>query len=121
MNADTRGFHRPGYSFKSSWETRIYEYDSKRPDGSALYPHLILLGVQSCNGVPGTISHGELTLIVTAMRCRAYQLAEFDPEAVMVGDVEQSEYGNPEPAREDELEFKNEKRFPVGYIFNLHS
>jgi hypothetical protein len=47
------------------------------------------------------------------MRCRAHQPAVFDEDAVLVGDVTQSEEGNPEPDREDKLAFKGEKRFPV--------
>lgn len=51
------------------------------------------------------------------MRCRAYQPAIFDENAILVGDVEQSVDGNPMPDDERELVFKNEKRFPVCYIF----
>lgn len=117
---ETRGFERLGGSLKILWETRIYGYNKKRPDGSTLYPHLILLGVQSCNGHANSISLGELTTIVTAMRCRAHQPATFDEDAILVGDVEQSTNGEPEPASEDQLAFKDEKRFPVCYnlLFN---
>ncbi|KAL4782565.1 hypothetical protein BJX76DRAFT_369111 [Aspergillus varians] len=89
------------------------ETRGKRSNGSPLYPHLILLGVQSCNGNANTISLGEFTSIVTAMRCRAYQPASFNEEAILVGDAKQSANGNPAPDREDRLAFKDEKRFPV--------
>ncbi|KAL2824359.1 hypothetical protein BDW59DRAFT_180241 [Aspergillus cavernicola] len=113
LNVETRGFQRSGRSLNIQWETRIYEYNKKRPNGSTLYPHLILLGVQSCNGNANTISLGELTSIVTAMRCRAYQSATFNEQAILVGDAKQSANGDPAPDREDRLAFKDEKRFPV--------
>lgn len=120
LNAETRGFLRAGPPTGIQWETYIYEYSESKPDGSTVNPHLILLSAQSCIGVDNTISLGELTTIVTAMRCRAYQPAVFDEDAVLVGDVEQSEDGNPKPDDERKLAFKDEKRFPVCYlsIFN---
>lgn len=114
----TRGWLKPGRWTDIQWENYIYEYSETRPDGSTLHPHLILLGVQSCNGVDNTISLGELTSIVTAMRCRAYQPAVFDEDAILIGDEQQSVNGNPSPSSEDELAFKGEKRFPVCYPFS---
>ncbi|OJI98032.1 hypothetical protein ASPVEDRAFT_147312 [Aspergillus versicolor CBS 583.65] len=113
LNTETRGWLKPGRWTDIQWENYIYEYTETRPDGSILHPHLILLGVQSCNGIDNTISLGELTTIVTAMRCRAYQPAVFNEDAILVGDEQQSVNGNPSPGSEDELAFKGEKRFPV--------
>ncbi|KAL3485150.1 hypothetical protein BJX62DRAFT_243203 [Aspergillus germanicus] len=112
LNVETRGFWRYQGPLNTRWETRIYEYSDQRPDGRPLLPHLILLGVQSCNGIANTISLGELTTIVTAMRCRAHQPAAFDEDAISVGDATQSEDGDPEPDCDDDLVFKDEKRFP---------
>lgn len=117
LNTETCGLQRSGPSIDIQWETYIYEYGAQTPIGTTRYPHLILLGAQSCNGKDNSICLGELTTIVTAMRCRAYQPAIFDENAILVGDVEQSVDGNPMPDDERELVFKNEKRFPVCYIF----
>jgi hypothetical protein len=53
------------------------------------------------------------------MRSRAYQPAEFDEDAILVGDAEQSEDGNYLPGHEDKLAFPHEKRFPVCYLLSL--
>lgn len=53
------------------------------------------------------------------MRCRAFQPAVFDEDAVCVRDVEQSADGNGLPRSEDELAFKEEKRFPVCYLIPI--
>ena len=119
LNAETRGFLRGGRCTDIQWENYIYEYSKSGPDGRILNLHLILLSVQCCNATDGTISLGELTTIVTAMRCRAFQPAVFDEDAVCVGDVEQSADGNGEPRSEDELAFKEEKRFPVCYLIPI--
>ncbi|KAL2862228.1 uncharacterized protein BJX67DRAFT_366843 [Aspergillus lucknowensis] len=112
LNVETPGLNN--YSFVGpKWQTYLYESNQYQPDGSSIHPHLILLGVQSTNAHSGTISLGELTTIVTAMRCRAYQPAVFDVDAVLAGEVEQPEDGNPAPSNEDDLAFKDEKRFPV--------
>ncbi|KAL3481969.1 hypothetical protein BJX99DRAFT_217896 [Aspergillus californicus] len=113
FNMETRGFTRSSHRVNIQWQTRVYEYINTRPNGSTFYPHIILLGVQSCNGGAESISLGELTSIVTAMRCRAHQPAAFDEGPILAGDAEQSEDGDPEPAREDKLAFRNERRFPV--------
>ncbi|PKY04385.1 hypothetical protein P168DRAFT_327343 [Aspergillus campestris IBT 28561] len=91
LNAETRGFQRYRGFFNIRWETRIYEYGKKNPNGVWVSLHSI----------------------VTAMRCRAYQPATFDEDAILVGDAEQSQNGEPEPDCEDKLAFKDEKRFPV--------
>ncbi|KAJ0417199.1 hypothetical protein BJY00DRAFT_325778 [Aspergillus carlsbadensis] len=113
FNMETRGFTRSNYQANIRWHTRVYEYTNTRPNGSPIYPHLILLGVQSCSGCANSISLGELTSIVTAMRSRAHQPATFDEGPILAGEAEQSENGDPEPDREDKLAFKGEKRFPV--------
>lgn len=115
LNLETRGFRRSGRLNDIRWKTRIYEYN-QTSNGRPAYPHLILLGVQSCDGYTNTISLGELTLIVTAMRSRAYQPAEFDEDAILVGDAEQSEDGNYLPGHEDKLAFPHQRRFPVRYL-----
>lgn len=117
LNTETRGWLKPGRCTDIQWENYIYEYSETRPNGSTLHPHLIILGVQSCNGIDNTICLGELNTIVTAMRCRAFQSAFFNEEAILVGDEQQSINGNPSPHSEDELAFKDEKRFPVCYPF----
>jgi hypothetical protein len=113
LNMETRGFKRSSYQANIRWHTRVYEYTNTRPNGSTTFPHLILLGVQFCNGRDKSISLGELTSIVTAMRSRAHQPATFDEGPILAGEAEQSEDGDPEPDREDKLAFKGEKRFPV--------
>lgn len=113
LNTETRGLQRSGPAANIQWETYIYEYKRQKPNGGTRHPHLILLGAQSCNGKDNTISLGELTTIVTAMRCRAYQPAVFDEKAILVGDAEQSIDGNFMPFDKRKLAFTDEKRFPV--------
>ncbi|KAL3461858.1 hypothetical protein BJX64DRAFT_300011 [Aspergillus heterothallicus] len=114
LNVLTRGFSRSQPCYLR-WDTLLHEYAARKPNGDKLHPHIILLGVQACNGYSNSISLGELTSIVTAMRCRAYQPvgSAYSEDAILTGEVEQSEDGNPAPDNENQLAFKDETKFPV--------
>ncbi|KAL5338925.1 hypothetical protein BJX70DRAFT_398125 [Aspergillus crustosus] len=121
LDLTTLGLNRHGPTAQIHWETQIFESTETTPDNKPVYPHLTLLSTHSCNGHNGSITLGELTQIVTAMRNRSRQPAFFDPEQDPDEeediDIETSSYmpkPDPEPPlRDEDLAFPAEKRFPV--------
>ena len=85
----------------------ISEYDNKRCGGSK--PHLVLLGEIPDVGHEGSILFGELALLLTALRNRAYQPAMFrypdsDDDLEKEKDI---------PSEDEGFLFEDERRFPV--------
>ncbi|KAL2824419.1 hypothetical protein BDW59DRAFT_147628 [Aspergillus cavernicola] len=101
-----------GYLHGKTWDTDIYEYNMTNAAGQKLFlPHTITISIQSSNGHNGSIIHGELASIVTAMRNRARQPTVWTPED---SDEEaESMTGGNQELPESELRFRTEKRFPV--------
>ncbi|EEA27717.1 hypothetical protein TMatcc_003987 [Talaromyces marneffei ATCC 18224] len=86
----------------------IFEYDSVDKRFGSNKPHLILLGEIRDVGHEGSILYGELALLLTAMRNRAFQRAVFKyPDS-----DEDSEKGNEIPSDKG-FRFEDERRFPV--------
>ncbi|KAL5338926.1 hypothetical protein BJX70DRAFT_398126 [Aspergillus crustosus] len=115
LNVATLGFCRGGSGLEISWQTQLWEYSHTTPNGAPLYPHLILLSLQSCRGEEQSLTLGELTSMVTAMRNRARQRAGFDEDLVLTADREDFSWVDLYEREVDpaQLEFKHEKRFPV--------
>ncbi|KAL5338921.1 hypothetical protein BJX70DRAFT_179811 [Aspergillus crustosus] len=93
------------------WLSYLYEYTT--PPHT---PHLLIVNTISCTGEDYAITHGELAVLVTAMRNRALQPAQFNPDAARDSDAELSSGDEDEldiHVREGDLCFRNEHQFPV--------
>ena len=89
-----------------TYRAAILEYDNQKYGGNK--PHLILLGEVPYIAHEGSILYGELALLITAMRNRAYQ------PYVSEGQDSDDETGKSDDTLVDEgLLFEDEKRFPV--------
>lgn len=87
------------------YESRLFEHMVE--ETAAITPHVIMLGVQENTvGQNGQITLGELVLIITAMRTRAFEPSEED------GWDEEKDW-----VKRGNLLFKNERRFPVSFVF----
>ncbi|KAH8704990.1 hypothetical protein BGW36DRAFT_402663 [Talaromyces proteolyticus] len=86
------------------WNAAVYEYRSE--DDATQYPHVILLSRQSDMGHDGSMMHGELMQLITAMRNRAYQpMKGINEDDAAEEDIQD--------AQGPEFLFKDEQRFPV--------
>jgi hypothetical protein len=92
-------------------------------NNQAYYPHVLLLSMQSDFAHDGSIMHGELTQLITAMRNRAcqpvktkkYKDEDVDSDSDS-DDAHNAENGTKRP----DFAFKYEQRFPVG-IYQVHT
>jgi hypothetical protein len=94
------------------WTANMYEY-AIDVWGKEL-PHVIMLSKQSCLGYNGTIMHGELAQLVTAMRNRAFEPEEkaIDNNQEFKDDQEEQKARFPEGKNSSHV-FAFEQRFPV--------
>ena len=115
------------------WSADVFEYEEK-PNGSP-YPHVLMLSCQRNIAHEKSIMRGELALILTAMRNRAFQKVEEDLE----DDDSDEEFDDDDGDDDDDFDdddqeeeteeeekapkflFENEKRFPVCNSRNLLS
>lgn len=88
------GLYDGGRFNGKNWYTQVFEYENK-PDGNP-YPHVLLLSCQRRTAQKNNIMRGELAVILTAIRNRAFQKTA--PEE----DHEDSEIG----CDEDDDEFE---------------
>ncbi|KAL4807445.1 hypothetical protein BDV18DRAFT_102423 [Aspergillus unguis] len=115
IDQHTLGFSRPGSYLDNCWMSRIWEY---LPVDGTVYPHVIPITLQTSHGMNGSITQGELAVIIRAMRNRSRQPAVFDEEADP-DDLDKWPVSI-DAMDEEALLFKNEKRFPVLMASILH-
>lgn len=92
--------------FGHRYDAHLFEYDSKLERFGGDKPHLIMLAEIEDFGFNGSISFGELALLITAMRNRAFQRYGYVGESPDEGNV---------PV-DDGFLFEHEQRFPVSQI-----
>lgn len=99
-------------NFRHRYDAHLFEYDSKLERFGGDKPHLIMLAEIEDFGFNGSISFGELALLITAMRNRAFQRYGY------VGpDSESGESPNEGNVPVDDgFLFEHEQRFPVSQI-----